>query len=85
MPEEAKIPWFGRFVSVQPRIRLTRSFDERHHTTYQGYNLRVDGTVEGETREFLMAVGKGAHAKFGFRVGDRISGEAVPVAAQVAA
>ena len=29
------IPWSGRLVSVQPRIRLTRSFDEFHHT-YQG-------------------------------------------------
>ncbi len=64
---------------MQARIRLTRSFDERHHS-YLGYNLRIDGTVEGETREFLVAVGKGAHAKFEFRVGDRVSGEAVPVA-----
>ena len=26
-----KIAWSGRIVSVQPRIRLTRSFDERYH------------------------------------------------------
>lgn len=40
---EAKIPWSDVLTSVQPRIRLTRSFDQRSHT-YQGYLLRVQGT-----------------------------------------
>jgi hypothetical protein len=35
-----KIPWQGVLLSVQPRIRLTRSFDQRSHT-YLGYALKV--------------------------------------------
>ena len=78
MSKEKKIAWEVRIVSVQPRIRLTRSFDQRSHT-YRGYNLRLGGTIGGEQREFTVAVGKGAHAKDAFKVGDEVSGEAVPV------
>ena len=38
----AKLPWSGRIISEQPRIRLTRSFDQRTQT-YQGYGLVVEG------------------------------------------
>jgi len=34
-----KIDWHGEITSVQPRFRLMRSFDQRHHT-YLGYALR---------------------------------------------
>jgi len=27
-----KIPWQGVLISVQPQIRLSRSFDQRSHT-----------------------------------------------------
>jgi hypothetical protein len=64
---------------VQPRIRLGRSFDQRAHT-YLGYALKVRGSIGGEVREFLVGVGEGAHAKHQFRVGDMVSGEALPVA-----
>ena len=37
-----QIPWNGELISVQPRIRLGRSFDQRSHT-YLGYALRVRG------------------------------------------
>ncbi len=75
----AKIPWRGTVIAVQPRIRLTRSFDERSHT-YQGYVLRIDGDIGAAKREFLIAVGEGAHAKHQFRIGDQVSGEGHPVA-----
>ena len=38
--ESEKIVWHGVLLSVQPRIRLTRSFDQRSHT-YLGYSLKV--------------------------------------------
>ena len=57
-----KIPWHGVLTSVQPRIRLGRSFDQRSHT-YLGYALRVRGNIGSEVREFLVGVGEGAHAK----------------------
>jgi hypothetical protein len=42
--------------------------------------LRGRGTVSGEERDVLVAVGDAAHTEHQFRVGDRASGEAVPVA-----
>ena len=77
-PAAGKIAWSGTLTSVQPRIRLSRSFDQRSHT-YQGYVLRVDGTIGEDRREFLVAIGEGAQAKHGFGVGDTVSGEGVPV------
>lgn len=74
-----KLAWEGEVISVQPRIRLTRSFDQRSHS-YLGYVLRVRGSLDGEDREFVVAVGKAAHAKHQFRAGDRITGTGVPVA-----
>ena len=68
-----KIPWEGEVLSVQPRIRLLRSFDERSHS-YLGYVIRLRGTLAGEDREFVVALGKSAHEKHQFQVGDRISG-----------
>lgn len=73
-----KIPWTGRLVGVQPRIRLMRSFDERSHS-YLGYVLRVEGTIEDEPGEFIIAIGKAAQAKHRFHAGMEASGQAVPV------
>jgi hypothetical protein len=73
-----KVAWSGRVVSVQPRIRLMRSFDERHHS-YQGYVLRIDGNCGDESGEFQIAIGKAAHEKHRFRSGIKVSGLSVPV------
>ena len=73
-----KIPWQGVLISVQPRIRLCRSFDERSHT-YLGYALRVRGSIGGEAREFLVGVGEGAHTKHRLQAGITVSGDALPV------
>ncbi len=74
-----KIRWSGVLTSVQPRIHLSRSFDQRSHS-YLGYVLRIDGDIGGERRQFLVAVGKSAHAKHQFHVGDNVSGVGIPVA-----
>ncbi len=74
-----KIRWSGQIISVQPRIHLTRSFDERHHS-YAGYCLRIKGIIGDEEREFSVGIGKAAQSKHEFRFGDQVSGEAVPVA-----
>ncbi len=73
-----KIPWSGRLVSVQPRIRLWRSFDQSLHT-YQGYVLGVEGKIAGKPGEFFVAVGKGAHEKHRFQIGMDLSGLSGPV------
>ncbi len=56
-----KISWHGVILAVQPRIRLTRSFDQRSHS-YLGYVLHLKGTVAGEAGEageFVVAIGEG--------------------------
>lgn len=74
-----KIPWHGLVITIQPRIRLSRSFDQRSHS-YLGYVLSLNGTIADESREFSIAVGEGAHAKHQFRAGDVLNGEGQPVA-----
>ena len=69
----------GRIVAVRPRIRLMRSFDERHHS-YQGYVLRVDGTCGDGRGDFLIAIGKSAQEKHRFCADMDVCGLAAPVA-----
>jgi hypothetical protein len=64
-----KLHWDGEIVSIQPRIRLTRSFDQRSHA-YLGYALSLHGSIGGEARAFSVGIGKAAQAKLAFRVGD---------------
>lgn len=73
-----KVPWSGRVLAIQPRIRLMRSFDERSHS-YLGYVLNIDGTCGGKTGEFLIAVGKAAHEKHRFKAGMEMCGYTAPV------
>ena len=77
-PGTEKVAWSGRIVAVQPRIRLLRSFDERHHG-YQGYVLHIEGTCGEQMGEFFIAVGKGANEKHRFCVGMQLRGLSVPV------
>ncbi len=64
-----KAPWSGRVVSVQPRIRLTRSFDERSHS-YLGFCLVIEGIIHDEELEFSIGIGKVAQQKHQLRIGD---------------
>lgn len=68
----------GTIISIQPRIRLTRSFDEASHT-YLGYAITLEGELNNTNIIFSIGVGKAAHAKHQFKVNDTISGECVPV------
>jgi len=68
-----KVSWSGKVISIQPRIRLTRSFDQRSHS-YLGYVLTVQGLVGGEERTFTVGIGKEAQAKHQFEPGDIVIG-----------
>jgi hypothetical protein len=74
----AKVDWEGVVLSVQPRIRLARSFDQCWHS-YLGYVVRVRGTLAGEAGDFGIALGKGAQQKHRLRAGDRVAGKGEPV------
>ena len=78
MAAPGKLSWSGMVLSVQPRIRLTRSYDERQHS-YLGYVLSVRGAIADESRGFLVALGTAAQEKHQFRAGDVVRGEGVPV------
>ena len=71
--QDSKVAWSGIVRAIQPRIRLTRSFDERSHS-YLGYLLKIEGLLDGAVAGFRVGVGSGAHAKYQFRIGDSIEG-----------
>ena len=74
-----KILFKGIIISVQPRIRLIRSFDERSHN-YLGYALFIRGIIGDVEREFSVGIGKAAQQTHQFCAGNEISGECIPVA-----
>ena len=85
----SKLGFRGIILSVQPRIRMTRSFDERSHN-YLGYALVLKGVIdlhEGESTYrqvnsetiFTVGIGKAAQQKYQFCAGDEVTGECEPV------
>jgi hypothetical protein len=70
--------WTGTVQSIQPRIRLSRSFDQASHS-YLGYVLKLEGTVSNEHRTFSVAIGPAQQKKFHIEAGDTLSGLAEPV------
>ncbi len=66
-----KILFEGLIISIQPRIRLLRSFDQGSHS-YLGYAL----VVADRQREQNLSIGSGvgAQEKHQFRVGMTLSG-----------
>ena len=75
---DIKSTFTGTIISIQPRIRLTRSFDEASHT-YLGYAITLVGEIDTQHTTFSIGIGKAAHAKHQFKVNDLISGECIPV------
>jgi hypothetical protein len=73
-----KLACSGTIRSVQPRIRLTRSFDESYHS-YLGYAVRIEGIIAEEHRTFTIGIGKAAQAKLQPKPGDIISALCLPV------
>lgn len=90
-----KVIFKGIIRSIQPRIRLTRSFDESSHT-YLGYAIVLSGWVDngvefapsdhdhnkpaGFEQVFSIGIGKATQEKNKFNTGDVISGDCVSVA-----
>jgi hypothetical protein len=70
--------FIGKIISIQPRIRLLRSFDEVSHV-YLGYAIILDGEIDNHKTTFSVGIGKAAHAKHQFKVNDVISGACLPV------
>ena len=89
-----KLLFQGAIRSIQPRIRLARSFDESSHS-YLGYVIVLAGWFAAETeghgssrnslestdsaKIFSIAIGPAAQLKHQFKAGDQIGGACVPV------
>ena len=71
-----KISFKGIIRSVQPRSNVWRyRLDNRTHSM-TGYNIFLKGSVEGEEREFVVAISEKQQQKMRFHIGDEISGTA---------
>ncbi len=74
--ESEKVTWSGKIVSVQPRTSVWRyKLDNRTHY-YNGYNLFLDGEVNGLRGPFSVAISEKQQKKFDFFIGDEIRGSA---------
>ncbi len=73
-----KKTFHGIITSVQPRIRLLRSFSEISHT-YLGYAIALKYKNTNQEGNITIGIGKAAYAKWKYQVGDTISGECLPV------
>lgn len=71
-----KVNWQGTVKSIQPRTTVWRYvLDNRTHS-HIGYNLFLDGTVDGEDRQFSVAISEKQQQKGIFCIGDKLSGTA---------
>ena len=71
-----KMLFEGEIVSIQPRIRLLRSFDQSSHS-YLGYALVVADAERGQN--LSIGIGVGAQEKHQLRTGMKVSGCCAPV------
>jgi len=71
-----KRSWSGIIISIQPRTSVWRyRLDNRTHNE-NGYNIFLDGEVEGEGGRFSVAVSEKQQQKLQFSIGDLIKGTA---------
>ena len=71
-----KILFNGIVLAVQPRSNVWRyRLDNRTHSL-TGYNLFLDGEVDGEERSLSVAISEKQQEKSVFRIGDEIKGSA---------
>jgi len=75
---EKKLTFSGLVIGIQPRIRLTRSFDQRYHS-YLGFLLRIGGTVGERPSPLTVGIGNVQQVKHAIRAGDSCSGMCSPV------
>jgi len=74
--------WSGTVLGIQPRVAMTRSFDQRSQE-YGGYVLRVAGTLAHAQRTVVVAITEHAQAEHELRAGDVVAGEGEPADSRV--
>ena len=71
-----KIEWQGTIVSVQPRTTVWRYRLENRTHYHRGYNIFLDGEVNGIKKRFSVAISEKQQQKFVFRIDDEVKGTA---------
>ena len=74
--EQIKISFQGTIISIQPRSNVWRYLVDNRTHSLTGYNIFINGTAEGEEKQFAVAISEKQQIKHVFRVGDSISGTA---------
>jgi hypothetical protein len=74
--ERVKIEWNGTITAIQPRTTVWRyKVDNRSHN-HRGYNIFLDGEVNGIKAPFSVAISENQQQKLIFRIGDEANGTA---------
>ncbi|MEA4902117.1 MAG: hypothetical protein VB077_16525, partial [Desulfitobacterium sp.] len=67
MDNQEKVQWLGKILSIQPRTNVWRYvLDNRTHS-HIGYNLFLDGSVNGINAQFAVAISEKQQQCGGFR------------------
>lgn len=74
LPE--KMNWQGTVLSIQPRTTVWRYLLDNRTHNHIGYNLFLDGEVNGESKCFSVAISEKQQFKNIFRIGNLLSGTA---------
>ena len=69
-----KIEWRGSIVSIQPRTRVWRYLTDNRTHYHLGYNLFLDGSVNGTERSFVVAISEKQQISNSFNIGDEVQG-----------
>lgn len=71
-----KIAWWGTIISIQPRTRVWRYVTDNRTHYHIGYNLFLDGTANGITGRFSVAISEKQMQTGGFIIGKLLQGTA---------
>jgi hypothetical protein len=74
--DQEKVEWSGIVVAIQPRTVVWRyKIDNRTHY-HKGYNIFLNGEVDGTAAPFSVAISEAQQQKLEFRIGDAAKGTA---------
>lgn len=69
-----RIKWHGRILTIQPRTRVWRYLTDNRTHYHIGYNLLINGASDEGKTAFWVAVSEKQQQKYGFQIGDTITG-----------
>ena len=73
---QEKVEWRGTIISIQPRTRVWRYVTDNRTHYHIGYNLFLDGSVNGISAQFSVAISETQQQKAVFHIGDEVQGTA---------